>query len=258
MKKIFLIIPMLFCTLVSCGSTSTFFPTNNISSIVVSEEIKLSTLHSWINDIEVNDIDYITSKIDIGSVSPDLYQTYNTFNIATEQIEIQKILSNISNLKVKQAEDPYWAGGSSEALTIHLKNGQHHTLTSYYNGFNFNEEYYVYVGSALPVCSTFFGRQFLSHSLWGMNLYYNDNLIENITNDDCLNFLYSIVYTINDDPNYAEDVSFKGYSFKKNQNDEIKIISDNQFLIITDNVINAVCTIENNLHFSSLINSIIC
>ena len=231
-----------------CASCCNNPPMHSTTSYFIS----LSSLYSWINEVEVKDIDYITSKNDVGTIQPSFYHAYNTFNIAREESEISGILLKVKNLTVKKEEDPLWAGGTSYALTFKLKNGDGYTLTSYYNGFSIDNDYYVYDSNGLPSCSTYYGRQFVWHSISDFKLYHNDEEVSDVSSSSIQSFLYDVRYKESESNEAIQDNKFEGYTLKKEDDIEVKIISDKVFNVIMGDT-NKICSIESENGFSKLI-----
>lgn len=247
MKKI------LFCTLflgllLSCGSGS-------YQSIGLGEEGNLSTIYSWIKNVSASDVDYVMSYHDNGTISPSIYNCYNTFRIDNEEAKIEQIINKLSSLKVAHKEHQNWYGGTQNSLTIYLKNGSYHTLSSNNGSFVYEDNYYEYVNGSLPSCSNYYGSKFVL-STYSMPLYYNDTLVEDIDSKSTSEFLSKVIFYTSSDIEYEIDEKYEGYSFKLSSADSIqeaKIISDKEFLIVVDSEVKYVCNIVNDMSFADLI-----
>lgn len=244
----------LFCTLflgllLSCGNGS-------YQSIGLGEEGDLSTIYSWINNVNACDVDYVMSYHDIGTVSPSIYNCYNTFRIDNEESKIEQIINKLSSLKIVHKEHQNWYGGTQNSLTIYLKDGSSYALSSNNGSFVYEDNYYEYVNDVLPSCSNYYGSKFVLSTYYSMPLYYNDTLVGDIDSKSTSEFLSNVIFYTSSDIEYEIDEKYKGYSFKLSSFDSIqeaKIISDKEFLIVVDNDVKYVCNIVNDMSFADLI-----
>lgn len=161
----------LYGTCVSGDDSKTLVGLYNFYPRVAYDEetASLSALYPWIEDLKEEDIDYGLHELNLGTIQPGL-SVYNSYRKTAGAEALHALYTFLKTEKVMKAKDPYWAGGTSESLTVFLKDGQRYDFYSYYRGFYYGGQYHVFTDS-LPTFTEFYGYSFLSHAVRALNLF---------------------------------------------------------------------------------------
>jgi len=205
-----------------------------------ASEVSLSSLYSWINELSVENVDYILSGSLPGTIAPTM-KSFNIWSMAKENTEMDQTIDFLQSAKVETSDYFLPDGGRGQALIVYLKSGVSHEI--YTNGriFIADEAYYSFT-TDLPSFSISYGQQFLFQSVWDFALYDGE-----VEADYDHSLLRGMIFKEEQDEVIA-DSAYDDYSFVGDLG-TIKFKTAKTFDLILDQDITTY-TIINNYSFS--------
>ena len=208
----------------------------------------LSSLYTWIDGLTLEDLDYAINENNYGSVAPSI-SSFNTYTITSTNEELEKVYYFLKQCVVYQEKDPLWTGGSSKYLTIHLKNGNNYTISSYMNGFTYKNNYYEYM-SSLPSFSSYYGSSFFISTIYDFT-YIQDQTLEIEKIMDERTFLSNLIFK--ETSIVPDQIDFYKMCYLKSGLGTIHIIDDKYFKIVDLESNEIIYEIVNNHSFNELV-----
>jgi len=170
----------------------------------VASEVSLSSLYSWINELSVENVDYILSGLLPGTIAPTM-KNFNIWSMANENTKMNQTIDFLQSAKVETG-DYFLPGGRGQALIVYLKSGVSYEIYTNEKIFAVGDTYYSFT-TDLPSFSTSYGQQFLFQSVWDFILY--DGEVETNYNHS---LLIEMIFKEEQDEVIADSV-YDDYSF---------------------------------------------